>query len=126
MQKYIVEVIYEQVIEKREADATVPERTVRLSVVEFEFESEDGEEARKEAQAHMDSILSEGLSLSGGFVVKSVIPVAAIKCVGLIDHKALLEYYSDSGLDPDSRSPKNENQSSEETAESASASADAS
>jgi hypothetical protein len=88
--RYIVEVVYERVVTDGNGTADF-HQYCELDTHVMQFSDANKSKARNAADKYFDQCLRRGLTLSGGGVIKSVIPPHNIKNIGLVDYEKYVE-----------------------------------
>lgn len=87
---YLVEVMYENVIVENQGE---PEMTKRIEIDTqvYTFNHANKSVAKQNASRFYDQVFRYGLKRQGGSIIKSVVPPAAIKLIGMVDLELWLE-----------------------------------
>lgn len=87
---FLVEVIYDQVYVENNGTPEIRHAS-RIASQVWSFENEDRDAALSAANAAMEKVLIEGLSVAGGSILKSIITPTCIRQVGLVDYNLYQE-----------------------------------
>lgn len=88
--KYLVEVVYEEVIVEDNGTPDMRQST-KLSTQVFTFAGQNKSVAKQDADRFFDKTLRYGLTRKGGSIIKSLVPAHCIKNIGMVDFNLYTE-----------------------------------